>query len=627
MMLCKQSFDPRFVGKIRDLEEKYGQQMLNVEGIGPENLDINRFSEDFFKNTVLADVSIDGNANCSDTSVVSFDIEFIKSLQKLNSYYVIWKRLTEKFNVRHANRAIDLIVRGNLKLHDAHGIYKAYCYAFSLFNLVHDGMPFITKPRIKKPRRFKSFINLTIQFVAYASNQLMGAIALPDLFVFMDWYLRKDYGEEYLKNEDVRAIIKEELQSLVYSFNFPWRSTQSAFVNVSTFDKHFLNDLFSDLNYPDFSNPNLDSIIKLQEFYMRWFVDETKLQTLTFPVNTVTFYKDEENQIKDLEFLDLVSELNCINGCFNIYTGPLGSLSSCCRLRNSVDKTNEYTNSFGSGGISIGSHRVVTLNIPRLALESQDLDDFNKRVDENTSYAQDILDCHKDLLEELIVSKRLPLYTYGFMDLKKQFSTIGFLGLNEAVEILGHNILEDDGLQLAQNTLARINRLNEKRTKIDNRIRNLEQIPGESAAITLAKKDKLLYSASPYDIYSNQYVPLWKEADLNDRIRLAGKIDTACSGGAILHINVLESITEEQMKKLIISTAEQGVIYFAINVAQCRCVLCSQLHIGKFDKSPCCNAEVEKYLRVVGFLTSVDSWHARRRLEYTQRQFYSTDVF
>jgi len=471
----------------------------------------------------------------------------------------------------------------------ASGMIQHNCYGFSLDRLVSDGMPFIARPHIKKPQRFKSFINLVIQFVAFSSNQLAGAIALPDLFVYMDWYLRKEYGEEYILKPDVQIILKEEIQSLVYSLNFPWRSSQSAFTNFSLFD-------------------------------------ETKVQTLTFPVNTVMLYKDDDGNLPDEHWVTLTSELNCINGSFNIFSGPLGRVSSCCRLTSDTTKLKEYTNSFGAGGVSIGSHRVVTLNMPRIAFESSSVDEFLKHVEDRVGVAQDILCVHRNTLSELIESRKLPLYTYGFMSLEKQFSTVGFIGLNEAIEILGMDITNNEGSNFAARILNLINKLNDNRTKIDGHIRNLEQIPGEGAAISCATKDKLLYSASPYDIYSNQYIPLSKEVDLHDRIILAGKFDELTGGGAICHLNITDSISPEQMKELIKYSAKKGCIYFAINVAQCRCNLCGKLHIGKYEKSPCCNSNVEKYLRIVGFLVPVSAWSEGRKTEYKQRQFYISDV-
>lgn len=626
-MLIRHSWDQRFVDKLKELEDKYGVQMFELEGIGPSKLDINEFAKKFFTKAVVADVSSDANANVDDDSVLSFEYEFNKSIQKLNSYYLIWKKMTENadIGIKRANKTLELCINGSLKIHDAHMLLKPYCYGFTVAPIVMHGLPYIRKIKIGPPKHFSSFINLIIQFTAYASNQLAGAVAFPDLFVYMDWYARQDFGEDYLDKETSKDLIKQDLQSLVYSWNYPFRGSQSSFTNVSIFDDFFVRDLFSNTIYPDMSRPNFESIKKLQNFYAEWMLDESKKQVFTFPVNTAVLYKDENNIIKDENFLNFISKVNSYNGLFNIYTGPLSSISSCCRLRSDTTKVKEYANSFGTSGTSIGSHRVVTLNLPHIAYEAEDNMEFLKKVEYNVKAAQDILDIHRSIIIDNIENGKLPLYTHQFMDLNRQFSTIGFMGINEACEILDMDIADKTGSDFGKKVLDKINELNEQRTKIDGHIRNMEQIPGESAAVMFAKKDKLLFTNHKYKIYSNQYIPLWKNVDIHERIRLQGLFDSQCSGGAIAHLNVTDSLDEVQMKQIIIHAAKQGCIYFAVNMNQARCNSCGKVFIGKFDKSPCHSATMTNFLRVVGFVTPIDNWLAERREEYKIRQFYKAD--
>ena len=625
-MLLRQSFDERFVLKMNELKEHYGVEMFEIDGIGPNQLDVNHFAKRFFQNKVVANISIDGNGNIDDDSVLSFEYEVSKSLQKLNGYYLIWKKIVDSHGIKRANKIIEMVISGALKIHDHHQLLKPYCYAFSLEPLVSHGLPFIKKIKIGPPKHFSSFINLVVQNTAYVSNQIAGAVAYPDLFIFMDWYARKDFGENYLDNPTSRELIKQDIQSLIYSFNYPFRGNQSSFVNVNVYDSYFLQDLFSYVLYPDASRPNFDSIKKLQEFYCRWFLDESQKQAFTFPINTATFYKDEHGNIPDIEFLDKISEMNCINGMFNIFTGPLGVLSSCCRLRNDTNELNQngYTNSFGAGGTQIGSHRVVTINLPRIAYECEDIAEYMKVLDYNIKAAQDILDEHRKIISDNIASNKLPLYTYKFMDLNKQFSTLGFIGINEACEIMGYDILSKEGMEFATSILDKMNQLNKQRSKEDGNIRNIEQIPGETAARDFAKKDALLFSDHKYKLYGNQYIPLWHNVDIQKRIKAQGIFDSKCGGGAICHLNSSDSLTKEQMKSLIVSSAKQGVIYEAINIAQGRCSTCNKLYIGKFEKSPCHDANMIQYLRVVGFLTPVCNWIPERREEYKTRQFYNS---
>ena len=304
-----QGFDERFVRKLVELQDEYGTEIFDVDGIGPKSLDIQAFHNKFFSELKIADVTVDGNSNVDNNTVLSFEQEQSKALHRLYGYYSIWSRIAFDPNggIKRANKVLENCIVGPLKIHDLHLINKSYCFAFSLDEMVQKGLPFVHRVKIGPPKHLTSFINLTIQFIAFTSNQIAGAVALPDFFVYLDYFARRDYGENYLDKPEVCKIIQQELQSLVWSMNFEFRACQSAFTNLSVYDEHFMKDLFSKTVYPDNSFPNYESISKLQEFYMRWFVDISKEQTFTFPINTVNLYCDDKGEIHDKKFLDFVS--------------------------------------------------------------------------------------------------------------------------------------------------------------------------------------------------------------------------------------------------------------------------------------------------------------------------------
>jgi hypothetical protein len=218
-MLIRQSFDERFVVEMNKLREQYSAEMFDIDGIGVSHLDINQFAKRFFSTNVVSNVSMDGNANFDDDSVLSFEFEFNKALQKLNGYYLLWKKLMDKSGIKRANKLLELMINGSLKVHDHHMLLKPYCYAFSMEPMVQMGLPFIKKLKIGPPKHFSSFINLSIQSTAFFSNQLAGACAFPDLFIYMDWFARRDFGDNYLSDPAKVDLIKQDIQSLVYSFN------------------------------------------------------------------------------------------------------------------------------------------------------------------------------------------------------------------------------------------------------------------------------------------------------------------------------------------------------------------------------------------------------------------------
>jgi anaerobic ribonucleoside-triphosphate reductase len=361
-----------------------------------------------------------------------------------------------------------------------------------------------------------------------------------------------------------------------------------------------------------------------------------------YPLNCIRWYdmknkrtmRDVYKIINNTEYFKITSiekyeSLDDYVYCFEInndepyFTLPNGIITHNCRLRS--ESTNEYFNSFGAGSTKIGSLGVVTLNLPRAAIKSNgDKNKLIKEVERLTEIACKINNIKRHILKQRIDNGNLPLYTYGYMELNKQYSTTGVNGLNETLYYMSEDILNESGQELQLNIIQAINKINDKMSKIYKVPTNAEQTPSENSAIKLCKKDHLLKYQDDFDIYSNQFIPLTTNADMLDRIILQGKFDKEFSGGAICHINVENKITKtEDMENLIIESAKKGVVYFAINYNLQKCKN-GHMSVGKLNICPICSEVIiENYTRVVGFLTNVKNWNKTRRvLDYPNREFY-----
>lgn len=641
MFNIQHSFDHHFVELLDRLEKKYGEEMFELEGIDRKNLDIAKFTNKFLETKVTADVSVDANANVDDTSVLSWDYEMPKPLMKLNGLYFLWKDALKKYGIKRANKMIELEISGGIRIHDLHGWLKPYCWGTSLSTIVNEGMPWVKRIKIGPIKHFYSFINNTFQLICTLSTQCVGAVAVPDFLIYAEYFIRKDFGDKWYEDEKTVGFIRQAFQHFIYSVNNSFRGNQSPFTNVSVYDKHWLKALFKDHMNPDFTHPNLENAMRVQKLFVDELMNQLQDNPFTFPVMTAASLLDPETrEFKDQEWLDWLAEVSVKNKCLNLFQDDsTSSISSCCRLKNELstvgkDGKQEYVNSFGVGGISIGSHRVVCLNIPQIAYiakysEKDTLTSFFNILESRIKISQDILDIHKELLERLIKNGNLPMYSYGVMNLNKQYSTLGFIGLYEALEILGYDIRTPEGLELGKKILGVFNKLNAERTAKDGRIRNLEQIPGETAAVTFALKDKLQFAnAGDYDLYANQYLPLIKEALLTDRIRLQGEFDSDTSGGAILHVDFDSDLTKEQIKNILNAFAKAGVIYGAIDDCQIQCHNCGKVYTGSPNTttSKCCNSKnIEIWMRVVGFKTPKRAYNKIRRTKDLPRRFCYED--
>ncbi len=635
----KHSFSNDFVNLMENLYKKYGEEVFEIQGIASRHMDIAQFSRSFFKssNEAVANLSVDANANVNEKNVTQYTFENNKAIMRLNSLYMVYKLMKENYSKEEAALALEKVINGELFVNDLHTYaHLPYCFAFDLRNLLMNGMNFFEgNMKIQPPKRSDSFIALVIQSTAYISNQIAGAASYPDFFPILDWFYRKEMGNGYLLGDIPKMTekkIKDHFQNLIYSLNFPFRGGQSAFTNLSVMDKGFMESLFEGYTFPDLSSPDYESTISLSKMFFEYLTEIYSEEGIfTFPVMTLAVSTDEKTgEYLDPDFVNWVAEVNSKKAVANVFQDKPTSFSSCCRLKNSFESTTEvgYQNSFGVGGLSIGSHRVAGFNLPRIAL----LEKENPNIfEEDLEILHKILLCHRKLLIERIEGGQLPLYTSGWIDLKRQYSTIGFVGGYEYVTNAGYNIHEESGIALLADKLKIIEesivnwQIEEREAQ---NIYNVEQIPAESMAVRLADIDHLLGYNDVWELYSNQYVPLIDEASIYDRMRIQGEFDSLTSGGSILHLSSdgEKPLTPAQYKKLMLAAKDSKTVYFAVNYAYSKSSK-GVLSIGKHDICPI-NGDpiVCQYTRVVGFVTPVTSWNKKRRdFEYDRRVFYKNE--
>jgi len=609
------------------------KDLATLDGIGKQT-DMVAFSKKFFGNgdLITADVSVDSNANVDDTSVIAYEAEVPKPLFRVNAYYLLWKYGRKLFNNIKAEELCKAQFFKDVYINDFHRFAVCpYCFNFSCLDVVFTGLPFVKKIKSKPPKHLSSYVNQMIQFVTYASNSVAGAVGLADFLICLSYY----YDKELLAGKITDEEVEQQLQSFIFSVNQPFRGGhQSAFTNVSLFDKNFLKKLCDEYRFPDGSKPNPETVDRLQRMYMDVMNETLDNTPCTFPVTTACFSVDEDKNILDEKFLYNVCVRNLKYGWINYYSGSTSTLSSCCRLRSEAD--HEYFNTFGAGGTKIGSLSVTTINLPRIAYEEKhkqvmyqpkaDVRDlFIEKLKDRVKMCAEINAIKRHIIKKRIKNGNLPLYTLGFMDIKKQYSTCGLNGINEAVEICGYDILTEEGQEFVNRILTTVNEVNKEQEKRFGYPHNCEQTPSENSAIKLAQSDDILGYNRQYQFYSNQFIPLTVQTDLLNRILLQGKFDHLMTGGAIMHINIAEQIEDvEDLVKLVKSSVKHGVIYQAVNYV---INVCEDEHVtvGRdLQECPICGKPItDKLTRVVGFLTNTKNWHMKRRqFDFPERKFY-----
>ena len=632
-MNIRLSYEQEFDNLWESLKKKYPSELFNLEGVGKQ-LDMAKFSKEFFSkhasSTVTADNSVDENANVSDMSVVSYDTELLKPFERLNSMYMLWKYSRQYYGTEFANKVIESQLTGDFYINDFHHFFtRPYCFNYSTYDIALNGLPYLSHPKCITPKYLLTFKQQMEQFTVFAANNQSGASGQADILIIMSYYVKKvldnqgDLSFKFASQEDAWAYVKELIVSYIYTLNQPFRSGQSPFTNVSIYDKYFLEKLCSEIYFPDGSQPDVEIVQKIQEIYIDAMNVELGRTPITFPVAS-TCFAVEDGKVKDPAFRRFVAQKSLRWAFVNSFLGSSSTISSCCRLKSSRD--NEYFNSFGAGSTKIGSLGVVTLNMARAAIKSnKDKDELIKEVARLTEIACKINNVKRHIIQKRIDGGYLPLYTYGYMEISKQYLTTGVNGLNEAVKFMGEDILDERGQELQKELINKINETNDYYSSQYKTPINCEQTPSENSAVKLAQKDKLLKYQNIIELYSNQFIPLTTKADMLDRIRLQGMFDGMFSGGAICHLNVEERIEDPQIiEDLIDECAEKGVEYFAINYNLQECAN-GHMDVGHRDECVICGEDiVNDHTRVVGFLTNTKHWNkVRREHDAPLRQFYT----
>lgn len=611
----------KFTKEFKDLYKSIDPEILDLEGISQDKLDVSLMADKYFKERV-SDFSVDDNANHlqDGRSRGNYISEVSKSSLKMIGYHDLYILLFEEYGKDRADKIMKAVWDGDLYFHDSTAIQVPYCWAYSTEFLLHKGN-FWGQLQSFPPKRARSFIDQVKEVTIELAQEVAGAVAIGDLFINYSYFIKKDNLD--INDINVRKEIENDFQSLVHTLNKKLRpSHQSPFSNISIFDKPNLKILFGQTIFPDGSKPDFDLIWEIQKIFVDWFHKGDPFTGLPyrFPVVTLNLRTDEHGEVIDQHALNYFAQVNLEKAAFNIYISSGNKIASCCRLTNDLDLAG--IDSFGNGGISLGSHRVVTINLARLGFRAKSYANLIELLKEQLDMAQDSLNVHRKLLKKRYEQGFLPFVKFGIIHLDRLFSTFGISGVYECVEQLGYSISMQDGKNIAYDLLSYIKNYSTECAKKTGNSFNIEQVPAESLAVKFALKDQLLYGMD-YQIYSNQFIPLWVDYDIVDRIKLDGIFSKALTGGGITHLNVGEKLTSpDQMRRLISYAIKSGCEHFAVNYNYCQCTNNHITISGPVQKCPICSADIkEQYTRIIGYFTPVSAWNKGRRVEHGKRVF------
>lgn len=614
------------------VDEKYGEDFEVLNGFHESQLNFSDFIDGFIDKSV-ADATIDSNANAKHKDICSLRGEKGKSEDKLFAFNKIFYELKKKYGLRTAKEWLDAEYSGAFYLHDApSSTYVPYCYAYDLSRLAKEGLFFLDDYNNQPPKHLTTFLDDVIEFISFFSNRSSGACGIPNVLLWTFYFYKKDMENGYyIKDGDY--YLRQCFQKFIYRINQPFlRVDQSAFVNVSIFDRPYYEALFGGVQFPDgsFAIDYIDEFIEHQKIFMEVVSDIRHTNIFTFPVLTYSLlFKD--GQFVDEKFARWCSDHNMLWNDSNFFqSNNVGTLSNCCRLLSDTTKLDAFINSIGGTALSIGSCKVNTINLMRIAYETEcDEKKYLNILKKRTTLCCKTLDVIRHIITRNIEKGLLPNYCDGGIELAKQYCTVGILGLYEVIEAFGYTYKDefgnvfynDKGLEFASKIFEVLNSVKDNFT--NEYSFNIESVPAERAAVILCQKDNLLYEKDEKFIYSNQWIPLSEKCTIQEKLRLSSILDAKCSGGAIAHINLENNFPNSDAAwEMLNYIANQNVYYFAFNT---RLNECKNHHgfVGT-DICPICGEGVmDTYQRIVGFLEPRRSYSKDRKKEFDTRKWYA----
>ena len=626
-----------------------------------------KFIHNFVKSDNTANATIDDNSNVGTKGIGVLNAEIHKVDNKLTN--IEWwesfvKKRDPNFNIK--------VMRNDFKTilypHDSSSqVGEPYCMAASMYPFLLFGLEKLGG-KSAVPKNLDSFCGIYVNLNFALASEIKGAVATPEFLMYMDYFCRKEWGNNYylkpsvkittdycIKQKTIGSQIDQYFQQVTYSINqiAGARGMQSPFTNFSFFDKYFFEGMFGEFVFPDGTKPEWNSTNWLQRRYLHWLNQERLKCILTFPVCSYACLTDKEGNFKDLDtFHFICSEYAQGNSFFTYLSRSVDSLSSCCRLQNAVQE-NTFNTTNGQIGIMTGSKNVITLDLNRIIQDWQHTwSDYKDHIDVDTNRCCFPVDwiTHKDFQEGIKkyienILERVYLYQYayndlmhwckdhhlyaaydaGFINLDKQYLTIGINGLNQAAEYLGmecnNNIYYKTFCRLIFSTIKEQNKKHKTKTAQF----NTEQVPAESASVKLYNRDKADGYWIPTDtnLYASYiFKPNDTHISILDKIILHSSEFAAdeLDGGSACHLNLSEHLSQKQYEYLLKFMAKVGCKYATFNIPNCECEECHFIAKQPFSKCPKCGStHVSLWDRIIGYLTKISNWSAARQLEGSTR--------
>jgi anaerobic ribonucleoside-triphosphate reductase len=530
----------------------------------------------------------------------------------------------------------------DIHLHDL-SMLTGYCAGWSLKQLIKDGLGGIPgKITSAPPSHLSTLCNQMVNFLGIMQNEWAGAQA----FSSFDTYLAPFIKVDNLSYKEVKQCV----QSFVYGVNTPSRwGTQAPFSNI-TLDWTVPNDLAElpciiggkevDFKYKD-CKKEMDMVNKA--FIEIMIEGDANGRGFQYPIPTYSITSDFD--WSDTENNRLLFEMTAKYGTpyFSNYINsdmePSDVRSMCCRLRLDLRELRKKTGGFFGSGESTGSVGVVTINMPRIAYQSENEEEFFERLDRMMDISARSLKVKRGVISKLLDEGLYP-YTRRYLgSFESHFSTIGLIGMNEVglnAKWLGGDMTDKKTKEFTKKTLNHMRDRLSDYQELYGDLYNLEATPAESTTYRLAKHDRKRWpdiktagkeGDVPY--YTNSsHLPVGYTEDIFDALDIQDELQTLYTSGTVFHAFLGEKLQDwEAAAKLVRTIATNYKLpYYTMSPTYSVCKTHGYL-VGEQYTCPHCGEKAEVYSRITGYYRPVQNWNEGKSQEYKNRKIYRPETF
>ena len=525
----------------------------------------------------------------------------------------------------------------DIHLHDL-SMLTGYCAGWSLKQLIQEGLGGVTGKITSAPaKHLATLCNQMVNFLGIMQNEWAGAQAFSSFDTYLAPFVKCD-------NMSYDAV-KKCIESFIFGVNTPSRwGTQAPFSNI-TLDWVVPPDLAEqncivggkemDFKYKDCQH-EMDIVNKA--FIETMIEGDANGRGFQYPIPTYSITRNFD--WSDTENNRLLFEMTSKYGTpyFSNYVNsdmePTDVRSMCCRLRLDLRELRKKSGGFFGSGESTGSVGVVTINMPSIAYQAANEEDFYRRLDRLMDISARSLKIKRRVITQLMENGLYP-YTKRYLGtFANHFSTIGLVGMNEAC--LNANWIREDLTHTAAQkfTAAVLNHMRERLSDYQEMygdLYNLEATPAESTSYRFAKHDKerfpdIITAArdgdTPY--YTNSsHLPVGYTEDIFTALDIQDELQTLYTSGTVFHAFLGEKLPDWKAAAALVRKIAENyrLPYYTLSPTYSVCRDHGYL-TGEQYTCPICGQKTEVYSRITGYYRPVQNWNDGKSQEFKDRKTY-----